>query len=134
MDNLDDLIKKLSTTLCKPEDMLISRGTESEDVYFLSKGTIEIFIDDPRNGKVEDEFFELGIGSVFGEIGVLLNTKRSAFARAQDYSILEVLSRKHYNILCQNNVTFKKILKQKMQNYQDSRTIFCKQLLRDLIY
>jgi CRP-like cAMP-binding protein len=31
---------------------------------------------------VEDEYFELELGSIFGEIGVLLNTKRSAYARA----------------------------------------------------
>jgi CRP-like cAMP-binding protein len=43
---------------------------------------IEIYIDDPRQGKVEGEYFELEQGSIFGEIGVILNTKRSAYARA----------------------------------------------------
>lgn len=82
LDNLPDIIQKLSTRLCKPEDILINRGTESDCIYFLSKGIIEIYIDDPRQGMVEDEYFELELGSIFGEIGVLLNTKRSAYARA----------------------------------------------------
>ena len=82
MKNLDDLIKKLTTALCKPEDILIQRGTEADSIYFLSKGVIEIYMDDPRQGKVEDEYFELEQGSIFGEIGVILQTKRSAYARA----------------------------------------------------
>jgi CRP-like cAMP-binding protein len=60
---------------------------------------------------VEDEYFELELGSIFGEIGVLLNTKRSAYARAQDYSILEVLTKEDYRILCQNNHNFQKLLR-----------------------
>ena len=57
--NLDDIISKLSTRLCKPEDMVISRGSDGDNIFFLIKGTIEIYIDDPRQGKVEDEYFEL---------------------------------------------------------------------------
>jgi len=83
---------------------------------------------------VEDEYFELELGSIFGEIGVLLNTKRSAYARAQDYSILEVLTKEDYRILCQNNHNFQKLLRQKMQNYSDSRTVFIKNLLRYYLY
>jgi len=71
---------------------VIQRSHDSNFIFFLSKGVIEIYIDDPRYGKIQDEYFELEQGSIFGEIGVLLNTKRSAYARAQDYSILEVLS------------------------------------------
>lgn len=134
LDNLPDIIQKLSTRLCKPEDILINRGTESDCIYFLSKGIIEIYIDDPRQGMVEDEYFELELGSIFGEIGVLLNTKRSAYARAQDYSILEVLTKEDYRILCQNNHNFQKLLRQKMQNYSDSRTVFIKNLLRYYLY
>ena len=48
LENLPDIIQKLSTRLCKPEDILINRATESDCIYFLSKGIIEIYIDDPR--------------------------------------------------------------------------------------
>lgn len=48
LKNLDDIIKKLTNRLCKPEDLLISRGAESDSIYFISKGIIEIYIDDPR--------------------------------------------------------------------------------------
>lgn len=82
MKNLDELISKMQTRLCKPEDTLITRGQQSDTIYFLSKGIIEIYIDDPRYGKIEDEYFELESGGIFGEIGVLLETKRSAYARA----------------------------------------------------
>lgn len=46
--NLDAIIKMLNSKFCKPEDMLITRGQEAEELYFVSKGTIEIFIEDPR--------------------------------------------------------------------------------------
>lgn len=134
MQNLDELIQKMETKLCKPEDMLLSRGQDSHHIFFLSKGIIEIFIDDPRYGKIEDEYFELEQGSIFGEIGVLLKTRRSAYCRAQDYSILEMLSLKNFDIICKNNQIFKKFLRHKMQNYQDRRTLFVKQMLRDLFF
>lgn len=136
MDNLDDLIKKLSTSLCKPEDMLINRGAKSDTIFFISKGTIEIYIDDPRNNKQnqDEQFYELGVGQIFGEIGVLLDTKRSAFSRAQDYSILETLSQKNFKMLSQNDQVFGKILRNKMQNYKDKRTKFIKEMLRAEIF
>lgn len=52
MKNLDELISKMQTRLCKPEDTLITRGQESDTIYFLSKGIIEIYIDDPRYGQI----------------------------------------------------------------------------------
>jgi CRP-like cAMP-binding protein len=82
MGDIGELIKKFQTKLCKPEDMLIIRGNESFYIFFLSKGTIEIYLNDPRYGRIEGEYFELNPGSIFGEIGVLLQTKRSAYARA----------------------------------------------------
>jgi len=51
MKNLDNMIKKLTSKFCKPEDMLITRGVPGDSIFFLSKGIIEIFIDDPRQGK-----------------------------------------------------------------------------------
>ena len=39
--------------------MLINRGDPSNQIYFLSKGVIEIYINDPQDGKIEDEYFEL---------------------------------------------------------------------------
>lgn len=134
MQNLDELIQKMETKLCKPEDMLLSRGQDSHHIFFLSKGIIEVFIDDPRYGKIEDEYFELEQGSIFGEIGVLLKTRRSAYCRSQNYTILEMLSLKHFNIICKNNQVFKKLLRLKMQNYRDRRTLFVKQMLRELFF
>mmetsp|Transcript_13970 Transcript_13970/g.21786 ORF Transcript_13970/g.21786 Transcript_13970/m.21786 type:complete len:172 (+) Transcript_13970:1330-1845(+) len=48
MKNLDNMIKKLTSKFCKPEDMLITKGGPGDSIFFLSKGIIEIFIDDPR--------------------------------------------------------------------------------------
>ena len=105
MENLEDLIKKLTTKLCRPEDMLISRNELSDIIYFISKGTVEIYIDDPRNSKQnqEEQFYELSVGQIFGEIGVLLDCKRSAFSRSQDYSILETLSKENYKMITNND-------------------------------
>jgi CRP-like cAMP-binding protein len=38
-----------------------------------------------------NESFELNRGTIFGEIGVCLKTRRTAYAFAQDYCILEIL-------------------------------------------
>ena len=53
-DYLNDLMKVLTTTLCKPEDMPIIKATESDSVFFLNKGIIEIYITNPSFGKVKN--------------------------------------------------------------------------------
>ena len=59
IENLGELVQKLTTKLCRPEDMLLNRGDMDDKIYFLSKGIIEIYLNDPRDGKIEDEYFEL---------------------------------------------------------------------------
>ena len=132
--NLEQLVSRFQTKLCKPEDMLITRGAESFYIYFLISGTIEIYLNEPHLGRIEGEYFELHPGNIFGELGVLLQTNRSAYARAQDYSILEIMSAKNFKLACQSNNGLAKVLKNKMQNYQDKKTILVKQILRHLIY
>lgn len=57
LKQVDDLVCLLRTSLCQPEDVLIEKGEESYSLFFINSGQIEIFINNPKNGKIEGEYF-----------------------------------------------------------------------------
>ena len=70
----------------KPEEELITQGTNGECMYFLAKGDCEVFvIDEFRKQKYHDL---MRSGRHFGEIALLYNTLRTATIRARNYSTI----------------------------------------------
>lgn len=65
-------------------DTLIKEGSESNALYFLASGTVEILKDGVRIAEVRES------GAVFGEMSVLLNTPHTATVRALDTVAIHV--------------------------------------------
>lgn len=84
---LDEIVQYLETKLSHPEEYLIKKGDKSDYIYFILSGTVLIFLNDPLFGKVKGDFFKADEGSIFGEIGVILDTKRTANAITENYSV-----------------------------------------------
>lgn len=73
-----------------PEGTLLFKGGEpSQSLYMIKSGEVEIFIQDRREKKTT--LATLRSGNFFGEIGVVMNKPRMAFAKAtQPSELLEL--------------------------------------------
>ena len=81
-----DMALQLRPTVCTPGDYITRFGEEGRDMYFISRGTVEIV--------AEDGHTVLNIlhdGDFFGEIALLFSQPRTASVRAVDYCDLYVL-------------------------------------------
>ncbi len=74
-----------------PKDKIFSMGDESDEIYFLCKGTVKI--DLPLGKELKHHLLTLSPGNFFGEMSFLDKGKRSADAVAINEVILYALSR-----------------------------------------
>ena len=88
IEHLNAIVQKLGTKLCKPEEVIIKKNTDSLFLYFIVSGKVSVYINDPQLGKLEGGYFVRKEGDIIGEIGVMLKGKRSANVVALDYTIL----------------------------------------------
>ena len=59
-----------------PKDILIRQGDESADLYFIELGQVSLYLEVEDNKLIRLQ--TLGMGTIVGELGFYLNTKRSA--------------------------------------------------------
>lgn len=70
-DLIDYLVKYLNTLLFLPEDNIIKQGDVADNLYFLARGELLVFIYDENN---EERYVNtLKIGAYFGEVGIIKN-------------------------------------------------------------
>ena len=82
-------------------ELVVKQNTIGEDVYFVSKGVIEVFVEG-----LEDErlLVMLGEGQVFGEMALIGQGYRSASGRAgKEGSEMYLLKAPMFNQLCEEN-------------------------------
>ena len=76
-----------------PGEVIYREGDKSDFAYFIKSGRVEILkseVDGPRQVTV------LGAGDVFGEMGVVLDQRRSVTARALDQVVVRAVSRSSF--------------------------------------
>ncbi|KAI0984507.1 hypothetical protein GJ496_008305 [Pomphorhynchus laevis] len=83
---IDDIVSKLEFEMFQPGDIIIAEGSVGDKMYFILEGVLDII---KSNGEV---LTTLGDGSYFGEISLVLKTKRTASVRAVTYCNLYSLS------------------------------------------
>jgi cAMP-dependent protein kinase regulator len=83
-----------------PEETYVFKGGEPPDsLYLIKSGEVEIFTQNRHKKPVT--LGKLGSGHLFGEIGVLLNTPRMAFAKTTHPTELFKLSKADFDDLVQ---------------------------------
>ena len=70
--------------------LIFSEGTNADDFYIVSKGTVEVVL--PRPNQSDVVVLQLGPGKFFGEISFFHERKRSASIRASESGPVEVLA------------------------------------------
>ncbi|MBL8032715.1 MAG: ion transporter [Leptospiraceae bacterium] len=88
----DDLIRQivlnLKPALYTPGDYIFRKGDMGDQMYFISRGRVEIVSEDGKT-----VFATLSDGSFFGEIALLFSSERTASVRAADYCDLYTLDK-----------------------------------------
>ncbi len=88
----DDLIRQivlnLKPVLYTPGDFIFRKGEMGDQMYFISRGKVEIVSEDGNT-----VFATLSDGSFFGEIAILFSSERTASVRAADYCDLYTLDK-----------------------------------------
>ena len=73
---------------------LFAQGDYSEEAYRIVEGSVEISI---NKGSAKVILATLGVGEIFGEMGMIERLPRSATARALDNLIVEVITEESFN-------------------------------------
>ena len=82
----------------KPGETVVQEGTKGTSAYIIESGTAEVL---KRSRDVEVTMAALGIGQVFGEMGLIEYRPRSATVRAQSELKVRVINREDFNeLLC----------------------------------
>ncbi|MFC1825958.1 YhjD/YihY/BrkB family envelope integrity protein [Thermodesulfobacteriota bacterium] len=87
----------------EPGEILFNEGEKSTDIYFVDRGSVDIF------RKIEDRNHKIATipeGGVFGEMAYLLNESRTATAIAATESILLILTPDIFEDLLKSSTTF----------------------------
>lgn len=121
---LNDLLKKHQTTLtykrgeafCKSQQsitvetshqladnmveyprgsIICSEDTEGEEIYILQAGSIDVEIKGNRVATIDQP------GTVFGEMALLLNEKRTATLKANNNTVITVINKKKLRQICE---------------------------------
>ena len=74
-----------------PEDLVISQGSSTTALYFLSKGQLRVSCTDFAGRK--NDICKIKPGGIFGEISYLLKCQRTATIRCIDYCVCLYLPR-----------------------------------------
>lgn len=65
-----------------PEEMIFRKGEKAEHIYLVADGLVEIFIRDEETDK-KIVLAELSKNSIFGEMAIIDDNPRSAYAQAK---------------------------------------------------
>ena len=79
-DLIRDIIMNLRPVVFTPGDVVVRAGELGFDMYFISRGSVDVVSADGRR-----VFVTLNEGQFFGEIALLLSTPRTATIRAREY-------------------------------------------------
>ncbi len=95
----EEVLNRFQALSIPEETFLFKGGDPPQSLYLIKKGEVEIFAQDRRGKRVM--LGKLGCGQLFGEIGVLLNTPRMAFAKTTQPTELFELSKSDFDDLIQ---------------------------------
>jgi len=89
-DLIRDLVLKLESMICVPQEQVFHDGEIGDTMYFIHRGEVEVL------SKEGERLAILGPGSFFGELALLTSKPRSATVRAISYCDLFALKHEDF--------------------------------------
>ena len=131
-DVVQFMIKKVEPMLSQPEQTIIQKGDRGNRVFFIAKGHCDVFIEDHM--KQIQNYKTLDQGTLFGEISIIFQIRRTVTVKSQNYSTQTFLTHKNfYEVMEFSPDTFLKIQKYSL-HYDDPWTQFKIKLLSQVDY
>ncbi|KAJ3249153.1 hypothetical protein HDU78_007115 [Chytriomyces hyalinus] len=110
---IDTLAMTMSCLVFKADENVIELNADADAMYFVLSGTVEVV------GSSGDVHAEIGAGSFFGEVGILLDMKRTASIRAKVESHLFKLAKSSLDMV----VTDYPLVKEKLEIAAQERVL-----------
>ena len=108
------LVMVMKPAVFLPNDYIIRTGDVGEEMYFISRGSVDVFSADEST-----KFATLQEGSFFGEIALLKKSPRTATIKAAEYCDLYCLSKDHFDSVRSKFPEFENHIQQVIQNREE---------------
>ena len=95
-------------------EILFRENDPGDAMYIIISGEVEVYIE-----KLEKVLANLGVGSFFGELAMMLGTPRTASVRALQNSLLFAIKHPHFEHLLQTNVQFRETIINALSEHQE---------------
>jgi CRP-like cAMP-binding protein len=100
------LLKSLKMQINAPDDYVSREGEPGREIYFISRGTVEIL-----SGEENQSHGTLGSGEYFGHMSLLFGEKRTASVKSQTYCELFILKKEDFDCIRTEYPELKEVLK-----------------------
>jgi CRP-like cAMP-binding protein len=81
----------------KPGEIIFSENSESDGMYIIESGSVRVFTSaHSNNSDVDVELCTLGPNSMFGEMALIDNGRRSASVQAIDQTVCTIITQKMF--------------------------------------
>jgi len=120
---LSKICMELQTRIYLPEDMVICKGDIGSELYIISRGVVQVFIVDENElleggedegeakRKAEEGSIYLHRGNFFGEVSLLMETRRTTSVQAKTVCELNVLVQEVFEEILRESPEFAEEMK-----------------------
>lgn len=104
---LGEICLSLHTKIFLPGDMILFKGDVGKELFIISKGVVEVLRDDlpPSQRKLSPPIY-LKNGSFFGEIALIMETRRTCSVQAQTVCEVNILQQRTFDTILRENPDF----------------------------
>lgn len=90
---MSKLFRKITRTFAAGE-LIFLQGSDCDGIYSVQSGWVSVYKTKPSpQGPIDIELVKLGPGSMFGEMGMLDQTKRDASVRALEFTEVIIITK-----------------------------------------
>lgn len=115
-----------------PEHYVVEQEGEAGFMYFVKDGELAVKVRDENH--LEEYVNLLRPGSIFGEVSLISNCRRTATVECRNYCTMAQLSSSHFKEMCKKFPDVLKKLKDRRSEYMDTWKIFVRKLVLNVPY
>ena len=104
---LGEICLSLRTRIFLPGDMILFKGDVGRELFIIAKGVVEVLRDDlPLEKRKQNPPIYLQNGSFFGEIALIMETRRTCSVQARTVCEVNILEQRTFDTILRENPNF----------------------------